>query len=623
MKKFLLSFLSMILCLFVVTACGNSEVGASSTKSSTEKSRVYSFDSESSNEKSTQNSPIQNSKNSNTASENSSNKNSEASSESSKTESKKSNSENENLIPLTPQAESVLNASISSTTLITDNKVENDLIILPRVSGDGLSYISWQSQNENIIDNDGVVYQTNSNQTVDLVAYFSYGEYIKKQTYSVTVLPKKQDSANITENDSRILKKITVSSVNELKSAFSSAKAGDAIILNDGNYSGFSATLSSSGTKNNPIFIIAKNPQKAIFTGSTSLKLSGDHIIVCGLSFSNGAPKEDKGCLIFSGDYSRVTNCKIYNYCDGNAYKWLSLSGKYNEVDHNVFDGKSTEGALLTVWRDDSSAQHHHIHHNVFKNYASGGGDNGFETIRIGDSKMSQSDAYCLVENNYFEACNGEVEMVSVKSGRNILRNNTFVSCEGHITFRHGKNNLAKNNVFLCNTTANSGGIRMYDGGHIVVDNYVEGQRSSSNTRGGIVVHSGVNKVTETPTINTQWTAYNCLVKNNTLVDCQQSIMFCGKYEYASKDITVINNLIYNSNIAGLRINKAFDNLLSSGNIAFAKSLYTSNSTENNMTGITLNAYSEPSRNSNNLVEKSGVGASGLVVIKENQVGNY
>ena len=41
------------------------------------------------------------------------------------------------------------------------------------------------------------------------------------------------------------------------------------------------------------------------------------------------------------------------------------------------------------------------------------------------------------------------------------------------------------------------------------------------------------------------------------------------------------------------------------------------------MTGITLNAYSEPSRNSNNLVEKSGVGASGLVVIKENQVGNY
>ncbi len=614
MKKFLSLFFATVLCLLLVTACVKSEVETSSTKSSTEKSRVYSFDSE--------NSKI-NSATSDNSTENSVNGVFSSENNCSEKESIKSTSVNENLIPLTPQAESVLNASISSTTLITDNKVENDLIILPRVSGDGLSYISWQSQNENIIDNDGVVYQTDKNQTVDLIASFSYGEYIKKQTYSVTVLPKKQDSVNITENDGRIIKKITVNSANELKSAFSSAKAGDAIIINDGNYSSVSATLSSSGTKTNPIFVIAKNPQKAIFSGSTSLKFSGDYIVVCGLSFSDGAPKEDKGCLIFSGDYSRVTNCKIYNYCDGNAYKWLSLSGKYIEVDHNVFDGKSTEGALLTVWRDDNSAQHHHIHHNVFKNYASGGGDNGFETIRLGDSKMSQSDAYCLVENNYFEACNGEVEMVSVKSGRNILRNNTFVSCEGHITFRHGKNNLAKNNVFLCNTTANSGGIRMYDGGHIVINNYVEGQRSSSNTRGGIVVHSGVNKVTEIPAVNAQWTAYNCLVKNNTLVDCQQSIMFCGKYEYASKDIAVINNLIYNSNIAGLRINKAFDNLTSGGNIAFAKSLYTSNSTENNMTGITLNAYVEPSRNSGNLVEKSGVGASGLVVINQDQVGNY
>ena len=536
----------------------------------------------------------------------------------------KSNSVNSSSaqVQLPTNVESVINSSVSATKLITNDKVSGNYLILPRVSNDGLCYISWQSKNQNIIDNNGVVYQTNKLEKVTLTATYYYQQYSKNVDYSVEVEPIKGESLNVTLNDGRILNKIYVSSVSELQSAFSSAKAGDAIVLNDGSYNNVNLTLSKNGTNSNPIFIIAKNSQKAIITGESALKISGDNVIVCGLSFENGAPKEDKGCVIFSGDYCRLTNCKIYNYCNSNLYKWVSLSGKYNEVDHNVFDGKSVGGALLTVWRNDDSTQHHFIHHNAFKNYASGGGENGYETIRIGDSKQSQSDSYTIIENNYFEACNGEVEAVSVKSGRNLIKNNTFVSCEGLVTFRHGKNNVAINNVFLCNNTANSGGIRAYDGGHAIINNYVEGQRSTSNTRGGIVLHSGVNKVFETPTINAQWTAYNCLVKNNSLIECQQTIMFCGKYEFACKDITVENNLIYNSNNGGVRINKAFDGLNSSGNVAYCKSLFTTNSTIFEMSGVKLNDYVILQRE-NNFIVANGVGANGMVAITENQVGNY
>ena len=53
-------------------------------------------------------------------------------------------------------------------------------------------------------------------------------------------------------------------------------------------------------------------------------------------------------------------------------------------------------------------------------------GSNGGETLRIGTSHYSLSDSFTVVENNYFERTNGEVEIISVKSGKNQIRNNVF-----------------------------------------------------------------------------------------------------------------------------------------------------------------------------------------------------
>ena len=284
------------------------------------------------------------------------------------------------------------------------------------MSSDGNAYISWRSGNGNVIDNSGNVCQSDVTQAVRLVADYSYGDYVKSHTYTVTVSPKKAESQEITLNDNRILRKITVKNVSELETAFSYATAGDAIIIKNGTYENCVLTLKASGTEKNPVFVIAENVGGAVFKGTTSLTFDGDFVVVAKLSFSNGAPSSDKGCMIFNGDDCRITNNRIEDFCDANERKWIYLSGKRNEVDHNFLSGKSSRGALLTVWRNDASAQYHHIHHNYFKNYAYGDGGNGFETIRIGDSSQLQSDAFCLVEYNLFEACNGEIETVSVKS---------------------------------------------------------------------------------------------------------------------------------------------------------------------------------------------------------------
>ena len=77
------------------------------------------------------------------------------------------------------------------------------------------------------------------------------------------------------------------------------------------------------------------------------------------------------------------------------------------------------------------------------------------------------------------------------------------------------------------------------------------------DTRGPIVIHSGNSVPGGTTVLNSQWTAYNILVENNTIIDSTQSILFCGKYSYHAKDVVIKNNLIVSKqNEAAFRFDK-------------------------------------------------------------------
>lgn len=137
--------------------------------------------------------------------------------------------------------------------------------------------------------------------------------------------------------------------------------------------------------------------------------------------------------------HCRLTNTAIedYNPVSINTdYKWVSLYGDSNRVDHCYFRNKRHSGTTLVVWLN-GIPNYHRVDHNYFA-YRPPLGFNGGETIRIGTSEWSLTDSYTLVEYNYFEQCNGENEIISNKSGENTFRYNTFFDCYGTLTLRHG-----------------------------------------------------------------------------------------------------------------------------------------------------------------------------------------
>jgi len=363
------------------------------------------------------------------------------------------------------------------------------------------------------------------------------------------LFPKGGLREQIDENNPRILNKVYVSTKSALQSKAKGLEPGTAVIIEDGTYDGVVLSPEANGTKENPIFYIAKNPGKVKFTGEARIEIKGNYNIISGIEFTNGSPKYDSGIIVIRGSYNRINNIKVTNF-NGSFTKsnWITLKGQYNVLDNSTFSGKSHKGPLLNIMREDDSPNYHYIHHNHFLDFASGLEENEWETIRIGTSVTSRSSSFTVVENNLFERTNGEIEVISVKAGENLIKGNTFIEVEGLVTLRHGIKNIVEDNVFLTNSITDGGGIRFFDGEHIIRNNYIEGVRTSASFRGGIIIHSGNNSIGKTTSKSGQWTAFNTLIENNTLIDCERSFVYEGKYPHAPENITFRNNLVFAEN---------------------------------------------------------------------------
>jgi hypothetical protein len=82
---------------------------------------------------------------------------------------------------------------------------------------------------------------------------------------------------------------------------------------------------------------------------------------------------------------------------------------------------------------------------------------------------------HAVVENNLFERCNGEGELICIKSHRNIVRNNTFKNCLGAVSIRDGNYNSVYSNVFLATDEPRAAGVRIHGKHNAFVNNYLSG----------------------------------------------------------------------------------------------------------------------------------------------------
>ncbi|MNK01702.1 Chondroitinase-B precursor [compost metagenome] len=344
---------------------------------------------------------------------------------------------------------------------------------------------------------------------------------------------------------------ITVENPAALKAAVNNARPGDVVQLKDGTWNSATIELQGQGTAKAPITIMPQTPGGVIFSGQSCIQIGGAYLLIRGFHFKNGySPRREVISFRINNDLlannCRVSEMVIENYSNPQRFKsdtWITLYGKNNRVDHCTFVNKLNAGPVLIAELDDERSQEneHSIDHNYFKGRQRFG-SNGGETIRIGVSRYSLTASRSRIVNNYFERCNGEVEIVSIKSGENQVSFNTFYECEGGLVLRHGSGNIVEGNFFIGNNKPFTGGVRVINPKQKIINN-VFWQLQGNNFRSALSVLNGVPN----SLINRYYQVKDAEISHNTFINSESILFGAGKdaeRTLGPKNVSFKNNLI-------------------------------------------------------------------------------
>lgn len=358
--------------------------------------------------------------------------------------------------------------------------------------------------------------------------------------------------------------RIYVKNFDELNTAIRQATPGDDIVLANGVWKDVQIKFYGIGTAEEPITLRAETSGKVFVEGQSYLHLGGEYLLVEGLYFQNGYTPST-GIIRYKigmdsvANNSRVTSCVIQDFTQPSRLmsdRWVEFYGKHNQMDHCYIAGKSNDGNTLMVYHEgnENTNNHHQIVYNYFGPRPRKGGPRA-ETVRIGNPQMTPG--YVNVSNNYFEACNGEVEIISDKADYNIFRNNIFYKCEGSLVLRHANYGTVDGNIFIGGDDSNFyGGIRLVNTGHWITNNYFYKIRGEA-FRTPLAVMNGIPNSIQ----NRYKQVTDAVIAYNTWVDCKSPWQLGIGQNRLSADVlpaseirslppirtTIANNLIYNT----------------------------------------------------------------------------
>ncbi len=381
-------------------------------------------------------------------------------------------------------------------------------------------------------------------------------------------------------------KEYRVNSTSALSLSISSSLPGDTITILNGTYNDWRIAFYATGTSSANILLRAETVGGVILAGNSSLAIGGQYLVVSGLKFSNGYIS--KGSVIefrkspsSKSSYCRLTNTSIIDYNPPDSLtgnKWISLYGYHNRVDHCYLKGKRNLGTTLVVWLD-STANYHQIDSNYF-GHRPRLGINGGETIRVGTSGWSMFDSFTTVEYNLFEECDGEIEIISNKSCGNVYRYNSFVSCQGTLTLRHGNRCSVYGNYFFGNHKKDSGGIRIIGEDHLVYNNYISGCTGRS-LKSALTVMNGIPDSPPYGYLQVK----RAVIAFNTLIDNRTSINIGPggkKVTLPPIDCVIANNIILGKSAPLVQFTNLPINMKWQGNIFFGTEIGFASVPENN-----------------------------------------
>lgn len=343
----------------------------------------------------------------------------------------------------------------------------------------------------------------------------------------------------------------------ELSNAISSSDPGDTVVMANGTWTDVIIEFHAEGVEGDTITLRAETPGHVILTGSSRLEIGGSYLKVDGLWFDRGALRsghivEFRRSSSRLASHSRLTNCTITNYNPPSyltEYKWVSIYGSHNRVDHCHFAGKTHDGATVVVWLRDPPNDDP-VWHRIDQNYFGHRPElpkNGGESLRIGTSSRSMQDANVTVEHNLFEECDGEIEIISNKSGNNVFRHNTFRRSSGMLTLRHGNEASVYGNYFLGEGKSRSGGVRIIGERHRVYNNYFQ-DLEGTGYRAAVSI---VNGVPNSP-LNRYFQVKDAVVAFNTFVNVEETFVVgagrSSEQSLAPDGLQIANNLVVTQN---------------------------------------------------------------------------
>lgn len=367
--------------------------------------------------------------------------------------------------------------------------------------------------------------------------------------------------ANVVLNTTPATKRV-VTTVTEFKNALNAMNPGDTVEVADGSYNLGGLTLTRSGCSIKPIVITARNIGGAVLTGGTYF------------NFRNMQYVTFKGFKMQSSGIStglKLENCRRFTvshnqfaFTETGSCTWVYIGDTYastdplksgeNVVEYNVFDGKTEAGNYVRLDGNiDQQSQHDTIRYNHFKNNGPRAA-NEKESIRIGVSTLSRSNGYTVVEHNLFQDCDGDPEIVSVKSFANKVRYNTFIRCLGTVCLRQGNGTLVEGNYFFGEgKTAlfnggeiGCGGVRVYGKDHLIINNYFHGLTGEKWDAACTMTNGDVTN-TSTST-SSHFLPENVVFAFNTLVHNKSNIEIGfennGNYNKPLLNCTIANNIV-------------------------------------------------------------------------------
>ncbi len=386
---------------------------------------------------------------------------------------------------------------------------------------------------------------------------------------------------------------IHVSTTSEFKDALKDLQPGDEVIMANGTYDGESSTIADvKGTEEYPILIRAEDIGGVTFNDGFFIDFRRcEHITIQGFNINLG--EKSTTFKVQASNHIRITQ----NVLDGigepaykeddetarNSSTWIILQGSWddnetlshhNRIDHNVFKNKVTLGNMIRVDGTDQKyvSQYDVIEYNHFKNMGPRA-DNEMEAIRIGWSAMSESDGYCRVSNNLFEACNGDPEIISVKCNKNEILHNTFRACQGTLSLRHGNETLVEGNFFFGEGTTGTGGVRIYGSDHKIINNYFQGLKGTK-WDAPITLTEGDAEEGSTG-LTKHFRIERAIIANNTLINNDYGIEIGydngGKYSKPPRDVVMAYNIVQGSTNSLVNYINAPDNMTWVGNVMLAQ----------------------------------------------------